>query len=132
MTWMWLSRESVEAFHQDQLREHGGLPGIRDENALEMALARPRNKAEYGEPDISDLAAAYLYGAARNHAFNDGNKRTAIVAAGAFLIVNGYEVVVDKVVMYQFVMDVAAGLVSEESAARWFRDCTAPRGAGPS
>lgn len=127
MSWVWLTRESVEAFHSAQLKRHGGLPGVRDENALEAALARPLNKAGYGEPDISELAAAYLYGLAMNHPFNDGNKRTAIVASGVFLMSNGYAITADNALVYQFVMDVAAGLVSEESAARWFRDWTVPR-----
>ena len=128
MTWIWLSRESVEAFHRTQLRRHGGLAGIRDENALEAALARPFNKASYEDPDLFDLAAAYLYGIARNHPFNDGNKRTAIVAAGVFLMANGHEITADEALLYTFVMDVAAGLVGEENAARWFRDFTVPRG----
>lgn len=127
MNWHWLSRESVELFHSEQLLRHGGLPGLRDENALEAALARPLNKASYGDPDICELAAAYLYGIARNHPFTDGNKRTAIVAAGVFLLLNGHEVTADNGMVYQFVMDVAAGAISEASAAAWFRDFTAAR-----
>lgn len=128
MSWIWLSRQSIEAMHHVQLRRHGGLPGLRDENALEAAIARPQNKAAYEEPDVYDLAAAYLYGIARNHPFNDGNKRTAIVAAGVFLGANGFDVTAENGLLYKFVMDVAAGLIGEDNAARWFRDFTAPRG----
>ena len=123
----WLSREVVEAIHDEQLRQHGGLNGIKDENALEAAIERPLNKAAYGEPDICDLAAAYLYGIARNHPFSDGNKRTAFLASYVFLDVNGYDIRADNALVYQFVMDVAAGAVTEESAARWFRDFTEKR-----
>ena len=127
MTPEWLSREIVEAIHLEQLSEHGGLARIRDDNALEAALARPLNEASYGQPDLFELAASYLYGIARNHPFSDGNKRTAFLAAYVFLDVNGYQVTADNGMVYQFVMDVAAGLVSEESAARWFRDFSEAR-----
>ena len=126
MTIEWLSREVVESIHHEQLLEHGGLAGLKDENALEAALARPLNKTAYGEPDLYELAAAYLYGIARNHPFSDGNKRTAFLAAYVFLDVNGFKIVAENALVYQFVMDVTAGAVSEESAARWFKDFTEP------
>ena len=85
----WLTRRMIEAFHQDQLRQHLGRPGLRDENLLESALARPRQKWHYGEHDLVALAAAYGYGLASNHAFIDGNKRIAFVALATFLRVNG-------------------------------------------
>ncbi|WP_157015042.1 type II toxin-antitoxin system death-on-curing family toxin [Mesorhizobium xinjiangense] len=126
MSWRFLSRSAVEAMHGEQLRRHGGASGIRDDNALESALARAENKAAYGEPEVQDLAAAYLFGLARNHAFVDGNKRTAIVAAGAFLILNGYELTADDGTLYSFVMGVAAGEIDEEGAAAFFRDFAVP------
>ncbi|RWB01615.1 type II toxin-antitoxin system death-on-curing family toxin [Mesorhizobium sp.] len=122
MSWEFLSRRAVEAMHAEQLRRHGGAHGLRDENALESALARAENKANYGDPSIEDLAAAYIFGIVRNHAFVDGNKRTAIVAAGAFLIVNGYVLTADNGTIYEFVMGVAAGEIDEAGAAAFFRD----------
>jgi death on curing protein len=122
MSWEFLSRRSVEAMHGEQLRRHGGAAGLRDENAFESALARAGNKALYGEPSIAELAAAYLFGLAKNHAFVDGNKRTAIVAAGAFLIINGYRLTADDGTLYMFVMDVAAGEIDEVGAAAFFED----------
>ena len=95
---------------------------MRDENALESALARAENKANYGDPSVTDLAAAHVFGIARNHAFVDGNKRTAIVAAGAFLIVNGHVLTADNGTLYEFVMSVAAGEIDEAGAAAFFRD----------
>ncbi|RVC73807.1 MAG: type II toxin-antitoxin system death-on-curing family toxin [Mesorhizobium sp.] len=122
MSWEFLSRRAVEAMHAEQLRRHGGAQGLRDENALESALARAENKANYGDPSIEELAAAYIFGIAGNHAFVDGNKRTAMVAAGAFLIINGYGLTADDGTIYEFVMGVAAGEINEEGAAAFFRD----------
>jgi death-on-curing protein len=128
MSWEFLTRRVVEAMHAEQLRRHGGAQGLRDENAPESALSRAENKAEYGEPDIHDLAAAYVFGLARNHAFVDGNKRTSIVAAGTFLIINGYQLTADDGTLYEFTMGVAAGEIDEAGAAAFFRDHTEPVG----
>lgn len=122
MMWEFLSRRAVEAMHAEQLRRHGGAQGLRDENALESALARAETKANYEDPSIEELAAAYVFGIARNHAFVDGNKRTAIVAAGAFLIVNGHLLTADNGTLYEFVMAVASGEINEAGAAAFFRD----------
>ena len=124
MSWEFLSRQAVEAMHAEQLRRHGGAQGLRDENALESALARPENKAAYGEPSAQELAAAYLFGLARNHAFVDGNKRTAIVAAGTFLAINRWVLTADNGTVYTFVMAVAAGEIDENGATAFFRDHT--------
>jgi death-on-curing protein len=129
MSWEFLTRRVVEAMHAEQLRRHGGAQGLRDENALESALSRAENKSAYGEPDIYELAAAYVFGLARNHAFVDGNKRTAIVAAGAFLIINGHRLTADDGTLYTFTVGVAAGEIDETGAAAFFRDHTEPVGA---
>lgn len=126
MSWQFLVRRTVEAMHAEQLRRHGGAHGIRDENAFESALARAENKAAYGEPTIYELAAAYAFGIVRNHAFVDGNKRTAIVAAGTFLLINGYVLAADNGTFYEFVMSLAAGEIDEEGAAAFFHDHTLP------
>lgn len=122
--WRWLSREAVEIVHEEQLREHGGLAGIKDENALEAALARPQNKAAYGDPDVFELAAAYLFGITRNHPFSDGNKRTGYLAAYAFLQLHHLEVTASDAQVIAFVRDVAAGSVDEEGIANFLRDHT--------
>jgi len=127
MSWEFLTRRTVEAFHAEQLRRHGGAAGLRDGNALESALSRPENKAAYGDPTVHELAAAYVFGIARNHAFVDGNKRTAIVAAATFLLLNDYELTADDGTLYEFTMGVAAGEIDEEGAAAFFRDHTEQR-----
>ncbi len=120
--WIWLSREAVDIFHEQQLGEHGGLPGIKDENALEAALARPINKAAYENPDVFELAAAYLFGIAKNHPFSDGNKRTAFVASYVFLRLHGYIVEATQGEIVEFVLGVASGEIDEIGAAMFFRD----------
>ncbi|WP_159590290.1 type II toxin-antitoxin system death-on-curing family toxin [Chelativorans xinjiangense] len=125
MSWEFLSPLAVEAMHAEQLRRHGGAHGIRDDNALESTSARAENKAAYGEPDVFTLAAAYAFGLARNHAFVDGNKRTAIVAAGTFLLLNGYRMTADNGTVYAFAMSLAAGEVDADGAAAFFRDYAA-------
>ena len=124
----WLIREAVEIFHEKQLREHGGLAGIEEENALEAALAQPLNKAAYGEPDLFELAAAYLFGIARNHPFADGNKRTAFVAAYVILRLHGYRVEATQGEIIEFVLSAASGDIDEAGAAMFFRDFAVPIG----
>lgn len=115
-------RMVVDAIHSDQLREHGGLPGVRDENALESALARPQQKRHYGEgTDIAALAAAYAFGLVGNHPYRDGNKRIGFLAMVTFLEINGVTFeATDVDVVTQFV-SLAAGDVSEEQLADWVR-----------
>lgn len=116
------TREFVEALHGEQLRLHGGAAGIRDEGMLESALARPLQKQSYGEPDLYELAAAYLFGIAKNHPFIDGNKRTAFAAADLFLYFNGYSIEAEQQDIIQFVLMVAAGEINETGAAAFLRD----------
>ena len=120
--WRWVDATVVQAIHDRQLSEHGGLSGIRDQGAVASALARPENLAAYGEPDAAALAAAYAYGLARNHGFSDGNKRTAWVVARLFLADNGYRLRFDPVDAVRMVEAVAAGAMQEDSLAAWFRD----------
>ena len=118
----WLSRVVVDAIHNDQLREHGGLPGIRDENVLESALARPQQKWHYAEQtDVSTLAAAYAFGLVKNHPYRDGNKRIGFLAVVTFLGLNGYDLdVADEDVVAE-VLALAEGQLSEETLADWIR-----------
>lgn len=122
----WLSRPAIEIIHDEQIAEHGGLPGLKDENALEAALARPLHKRAYGENDIFVLAAAYLYGLARNHPFSDGNKRIAYLAAFTFLLINGHMIEATQAEVVAFVLSVAAGEIDEEGATRFLRDHCVP------
>lgn len=116
---VWLTRGEVMAFHEEQLREHGGLAGIRDENALEGALARPANLFLYEKADLPALAAAYAHGIAKNHPFNDGNKRAAFISAHVFLGLNGLELSLTEPKAVEVMLALAAGDMSQ----REFGDC---------
>ncbi|HWO90063.1 MAG TPA: type II toxin-antitoxin system death-on-curing family toxin [Gemmatimonadales bacterium] len=119
---LWVPRLVVEAIHLDQLREHGGLPGLRDENLLEASLARPHHQWTYKRrPDLAGLAAAYAYGIVRNHPFRDGNKRVGFVTAVVFLGLNGQELVADDADVVHTVLRLADGKLSEAALARWIR-----------
>jgi len=120
-SWRWIGSSLVYAIHDRQVAEHGGLDGVRDQGAVESALARSQNLAAYTEPDASALAAAYAYGLARNHGFADGNKRTAWVIARVFLADNGYRLVFDPADAVRTVESLAAGALSEDQLASWFR-----------
>lgn len=120
--WVWLEPAVLRAVHEEQLAEHGGAAGLRDEGLLESALARPRNLAAYGQADLADLAAAYGFGLARNHPFVDGNKRTAFVAVELFLALNGASLAADDVSCVLTMLAVAAGQMDESTFARWLRD----------
>ena len=120
-SWVWIDPEVLLAAHEEQLHEHGGAPGIRDRGLFESALARPRNQAAYGEPDAAELAAAYAFGIARNHAFVDGNKRTALVALEFFLDLNGRELVADDAQCVLVILSVASGAFSVRELVDWVR-----------
>ncbi|APL95426.1 type II toxin-antitoxin system death-on-curing family toxin [Sphingobium indicum] len=120
--WVWISAEVAMAAHAEQLAEHGGGEGVRDAGLLESAMARPQNLAAYHEPDAAELAAAYAYGIARNHPFVDGNKRTAAVVSETFLVLNGYVLTATDAELVVAFLALAAGELSEEETAAWFRD----------
>jgi death on curing protein len=125
--WRWIDRAVLIAVHEMQLAEHGGGAGMRDAALLDSALARPLDLAAYGHPDASSLAAAYGYGIARNHAFIDGNKRTAFVATELFLRLNGWALLIDDVDCVLTMLAVATGDISEEDFAGWVRARAAKR-----
>ena len=122
---VWLDRVAVDAIHNEQVREHGGLAGLRDENALESALARPQQKWHYGAAaDLAAIAAAYGFGLARNHPYQDGNKRIAFLALATFLGLNGYEFQGTDAEVVTEIVALAAGRVSETQLADWIRTQT--------
>jgi death-on-curing protein len=118
----WLPRLVVDSIHAELLREHGGSPGLRDENLLESALARPRHLFAYQtNVDTVDLAAAYGYGIARNHPFDDGNKRTALMAMYVFLGLNGWSLEADEAEAARTILALAAGELTEGGLSKWLR-----------
>lgn len=119
---VWLTVDLVLAIHDEQLREFGGPPGVRDSGALESALGRPRNYWAYEGGDLARLAAAYAFGISRNHPFVDGNKRTALLAIVTFLGLNDVEFAADEAEAVVMIRDLAAGEIDEEAVARWIAD----------
>jgi death on curing protein len=120
---IWVDRVVVDAVHLDMLRTHGGLRGIRDENALESALARPRHRYAYARKvDLPALAAAYGFGLARNHPYRDGNKRTAFLVMIVFLELNGLDLHVSEAEVVTAMLQLSAGDLSEAALAVWLRD----------
>jgi death-on-curing protein len=119
---VWLTADLVLSIHEEQLREFGGPPGLRDRGLLESALARSLNKYGYGSSDMAELAAAYGFGLARNHAFVDGNKRIAFLAMVTFLGLNDIEFLVPEAEAAVIMAAVAAGEIDEDGLARWIRD----------
>jgi death-on-curing protein len=118
----WLTYEQVVAIHSRQLRRFGGAPGLRDEGMLRSALERPVNKWHYENADLVDLAAAYAFGLAKNHAFVDGNKRIAFLVMAAFLRKNDVHFAPDQAQATAMMLSLAAGEVSEQSLTRWITD----------
>jgi len=126
--WIWISEELAEAIHERQLAEHGGPSGVRDRGLFESALARPRQLAAYGGGDVDApvLAAAYAYGLARNHAFVDGNKRTAYVVCRTFLVLNGWDMLGELSERYRVFLALADGTLGEDELAAWLRRNSRP------
>jgi death-on-curing protein len=125
----WIDRLVVEAVQFDLIREHGGLPGLRDEHGLESALARPRQRLAYkAEADLAELAAAYGHGLAASHPFHDGNKRIAFVTMTVFLELNGVELAATEAEVVTVMLALAAGELDEDKLAEWLRSRTAGAG----
>lgn len=118
---IWIEKAEALIAHSRQLAEHGGSDGLRDENLLDSALAKPKNVFAYeDEPPLVRLAASYAFGIARNHPFVDGNKRTALVVAEGFLRVNGLRIDAPAEEKYPIYLTLAAGELSEAELAAWF------------
>ena len=126
---LWMDTADAVIAHDLELAAHGGSIGIRDQGLLESALARPTNIWAYAEsaPSLPRLAAAYAFGISANHAFVDGNKRTALVVSFAFLDVNGLEVTASQEDAFLTILGLAAGEISEDQLATWFERNTSPR-----
>ncbi|MFO0828706.1 MAG: type II toxin-antitoxin system death-on-curing family toxin [Phycisphaerales bacterium] len=110
----------METIHAEQIAEHGGLAGIRDQGSLDAALGRPRDKWGYGKVrDPAALAAAYAYGISSAHPFNDGNKRTAFLAMVVFLGLNGIDFGAPESEVVSAFTALAEGSQDESSLAAW-------------
>ena len=118
---VWLDWRIVQALHADQITRYGGAQGVRDIGLIQSALARPTNKWHYENPDLFVLAAAYGFGIAKNHGFEDGNKRTAFLALYTFLGLNGYDLDAPEEEVVRIMEAVADGSLGEPELAEWVR-----------
>jgi death on curing protein len=120
---VWIEKRLLLLLHDRQIAEHGGLQGVRDESLLESALARPHQRFAYADPppDLADLAASLAHGIARNHAFVDGSKRSALVACETFIELNGAELTATDVEIYPVILALATGQLTEAEFSTWLR-----------
>ena len=119
---VWIDERDALALHDRLLALDGGAASVRDVGLLQAALARPQQLYAYGnDPDIIDMAAAYMVGILRNHPFVDGNKRTAFVVGILFLEINGHRFAATEEDATQAVLGLADGTIDEASFVRWLR-----------
>lgn len=123
----WLTRRQVEAIHGQEVLRRGGFDGVRDDDAIESALARPRQKWTYEQAELPALAAAYGFGLAKNHGYVDGNERTAFTALVVFLGLNGYDLVRPEPEVVTVMEGVASSELSEAELAAWIGESVTPR-----
>jgi death on curing protein len=125
---IFLTVEEVLEIHQDQIARYGGSPGVRDMGLLESAVKAPAATygGEYLNNDLFEMAAAYLLYLVKNHAFIDGNKRVATVAADIFLNMNGLELQPDEPAFSDLVLAIATDTADKHAAAEFFRSRSRP------
>ncbi len=120
---IFLTTSEVTEIHDSQIELHGGMPGLRDENLLESALGNPKQCFDgyFLYKNIYEMGAAYFISLATNHAFNDGNKRTAAFSVFAFLYKNGYLLEVEEDELVEFTVIVATQKPAKEEVAEFLR-----------
>ncbi len=121
MTPRFLELDEVIGLHLDQLVRYGGAPGVRDLGLLESAVEMPRASfgGEYLHAIVPEMATAYLFHLARNHAFVDGNERVAAAAMIMFLYLNDHDLACDEDALVALVLRVASGEATKADAAVW-------------
>jgi death on curing protein len=123
----WLTKRMVLAIHDEAVEMFGGTAGIRDDGLLESAPSRPQNRyGDESEATLFDLAASHCHGICKNHPFLDGNKRTALLSARAFLFLNGLAFEPREVDEVENMVAVASGEMDEAGVAAWFKGSSAP------
>lgn len=122
MIWNLLLKGVIIAIHNEQVAEHGGICGIRDDGLLDSALARPQHQSCYCSASVFDLVAAYASGIIRDHPFTDGNKRTAFLASYVFLVINGWQLQASEIDALNVVLALATGEIDEAAFSNWLQN----------
>ena len=117
----WLSRQVIDAIHEDQRQQHGGNAGVRNNESIESALARARHRFEYSGASLHECAASFIFGIAKNHGYADANKRTGFMAGLTFLRINGIRIDASPEDVLRLMLDVATDLSDEAAIAEWLR-----------
>ena len=111
----------VDLIHDDQRQQYGGNAGVLSDGGVEAAIALARNRFAYENGDVFACAAAYIFGLAKNHGYQDANKRTAFATGLTFLRVNHIRVVSDPKDAVQLMLDVDTDIADEPAIAAWLR-----------
>lgn len=119
---VWVLKKTILAIHEEQLSEHGGEGGLRDEGLLDSALSRPKNIYSYKKPDLFELAGAYAFGIIQNLPFVDGNKRTALVTSFLFLMLNGHSITAIREERVTMFIKLSSKQISEHELSAWLRN----------
>ncbi len=116
-----LSVEDVITVHDDTIAHEGGLAGLRDRGLLESAVMMPQAAfgGQYLHDGIPAMAAAYLFHICQAHAFHDGNKRTSVVSAIAFLKANGHDLTASNAELTALGLGVADDRLDKADATVW-------------
>jgi death-on-curing protein len=124
---VWIDARAILFLHDESLAMFGGARGLRDAGLFESALLRPVNQHLYKpDSDIAELAAAYAFGLAKNHPFIDGNKRTAFLALGLFVALNGWRLETTQLDAIETMLSLATGTLDESDLANWIRERIQP------
>jgi len=117
----YLTLEEVYRLQQRALAEKGGMPGVRDANAVESAVAQPQMTfgGEDLYPTLAEKAAALGFSLVKNHAFADANKRVGHAAMETFLVMNGHEFVADVDEQERVILAVAGSTMEREEFTEW-------------
>lgn len=121
-----IDASAIVALHDMAIMADGGLPGMRDAGAFESAVAKIGNYLAYEAADLASCAAALAFGLAKNHPFNDANKRTAYLAMDSFLRVNGFKIVAPEDEQVEQMVALASSAVSQEQMGQWVKSHAKP------
>ncbi len=117
----WLTRQIVDLIHLGQLQDPGGNVGVLNEGSIESAIARARNRYACGQASLFECAAAYLFELAKNHGYQDANRRTAYMTCITFLYLDGWRVQAPDDEKIALMLDVATDVRSESDIASWLQ-----------